>query len=97
MSKKLEYTPRSRIVSLLRRLSLWSRERQKLVREFNGVCNVCGCSKRKNQIEVHHIRQPNWNLLIELIRKELLEINNLTVLCKECHKKETHVQRKKNK
>ncbi len=93
MGKKLPYTPNSKIYSALRRIFLYSREHQAILKESNRTCSSCGSKAsvakgKECKVEVHHKSGiNNWNKMVELIRKELLNKNDFVVLCKECHNK----------
>ena len=95
MSKKLPYTPNSKITSALRKLWLQSRERNQALKNANRYCEKCGVkastAKGKEQkLEVHHKDGvTNWQKMIDAIREYLLvDPKRLKVLCPECHKKE---------
>lgn len=85
-------TPRGRVRSALRKLWLYSRERNQAIQEANYSCAKCGIkqSKAKDNIvkvEVHHKEGiGNWEKVIDIIFEELLcSVDKLEVLCKECH------------
>ena len=92
MGKKLPYTPRSRIRAALRQLFLRSRERAACLKKAGNRCAECGvkASKAKGRevkIEVHHCQGiGNWELIIDMIREELLCSPDLLIaLCKKHH------------
>jgi hypothetical protein len=85
-------TPRSRIVSALRRLWLTSRERHAALKREDYCCERCGRKQsvakgRELKLEVHHRDGiPDWDALEDLVRRRLLPPpDRLEVLCKECH------------
>jgi 5-methylcytosine-specific restriction endonuclease McrA len=102
MAKKLQHTPNSKITSMLRRLFLWSREHQIALKRDKYTCQECNVkktSKNKLKLNVHHILgHINWDLIIKIIREELLvEPELLLTLCVDCHKKRHgHSQEKSN-
>ena len=92
-----EITPKGRIVSSLRRLWLFSRERATAVRHQSNTCEKChikGTKKKGEEvkIEVHHKAGIcNWDEIVDTIREQILvSPEKLEVLCKECHRKETY-------
>jgi len=95
MGKRLEHTPNSKIVNVLRGM-VWlrSRERAKALKNANYCCENCGVKQSKakgkeQKVEVHHRLGIDWNGLVDLIRQRLLQSpDKLQVLCPECHKKE---------
>lgn len=93
MGKKLEHTPRSRIKSALRQLSLRSRERAATVKRDNNTCQECGAKGsvakgREVKTVVHHKRGIKWDKIIDFIYQELLvHPDHQEVLCKDCHDK----------
>jgi predicted HNH restriction endonuclease len=81
------------IRSCLRRMWLYSKERQAAMKRADYCCEKCGVKKstakgKEQKMEVHHKEGVgNWEKVIELIREELLcDISKLQVLCPECHK-----------
>lgn len=74
---------------------LWmrSRERQSCIRKYSNTCQEKGCGKkgsvakgREVKIEVHHLKEPNWERIFSVIREELLVPHDeMVTLCKECH------------
>jgi len=95
MGKKLEYTPNSKIRQDLRKLWLWSRERNKALKRDKYTCVKCHRkqSKKKGEefkVEVHHTEGIlNWDKLFEVIRLYLLcDSKYLETMCKECHEEE---------
>lgn len=96
MSKKLPYTPNSRIQNWIRRGWTQSRERAKVLKEAKYTC--CQCHRKKStakgrvvKVEVHHKSLIDWKKIIEYIRKEVLD-KPQEVLCVDCHKAETAKQ-----
>jgi predicted HNH restriction endonuclease len=95
MGKKLPYTPNSKIKSALRQLFLRSRERAAVLKAHNYSCAKCGIKQSKAKgkevkVEVHH--KSNillWSKIYEIIRAELLNQDDMEVLCEECHKEIT--------
>jgi hypothetical protein len=94
MSRKLLYTPNSRIRQTLRQLFLRSRERAACLKHAGYTCR-CGRKQSKKKgaeikVEVHHREGVlNWEELFRAVRKYLLtDPSKMEVLCVECHKKE---------
>ncbi len=91
MGKKLSYTPRSRIKSALRQLSLRSRERAATIKRDKNTCQIChrkGSAAKGREVKttVHHKNGIKWDKIIEFIYKELLvPPEQQEVQCKECH------------
>ena len=95
MGKKLPYTPRSRVRAALRKLWLWSRERNAAIKNAKGCCANCGVKQSKakgkeQKVEVHHKDGiKNWEELIDAVYKFLLvHPDKLEVLCPDCHEQE---------
>ncbi len=97
MTRKLEYTPRSKVRSALRQLWLRSREHSKALKNANYTCERCGVKQSKAKgkevrVEVHHIYGIDWEYIIDEIYKEILcSPVHLEVLCEKCHKEEANV------
>jgi hypothetical protein len=89
MKKRTDFTPNSRITSMLRRLWMWSRERSTALKRDGRKCTKCGC---KDNLEVHHITGSiNWNKIRDIIRQEILvEPKYLQTLCKKHHDEIKH-------
>lgn len=86
-------TPNSQIRSALRRLFLRSREHSYSLRRDNYSCVKCHAKKsvakgREVKVEVHHKNSvTNWPALFSAVREHLLcDINDMEVLCDDCHK-----------
>lgn len=101
MSKKLPYTPKSRIQNWIRRGWTQSRERAKVLKEAKYTC--CKCYRKQSRakgkelkVEVHHKKKINWEKIVEFVRKEVLD-KPQECLCVDCHKKETEKQNAENK
>jgi 5-methylcytosine-specific restriction endonuclease McrA len=90
MAKKLPYTPKSQITSVIRRLWLYSRERAAALKR-DGKCQVCGEKKKLHVHHIHPIGKEHWAEIEKLIREYVL-VNPrfLTTLCKRCHKLQDH-------
>jgi 5-methylcytosine-specific restriction endonuclease McrA len=95
MSKRLSYTPRSKIRASLRQLWLRSRERAITLKRDEYTCQSCHKKQSKAKgkefkVEVHHKEGIlNWSKLIDLIYEYLLcSPDKLETLCKECHEKQ---------
>lgn len=90
MGKKQPNTPRSRIRSALRQVFLRSRERAAVLKEAEYTCG-CGAkqSKAKDRevsVNVHHKTGiDNWNAIINAVYDQLLNKDDMEVLCKTCH------------
>ena len=93
MSKKLPYTPNSRIRQALRLLWMRSRERGEALRNTGYTCSVCGVKQtaakgREVKLDVHHLDGCLWEQAIEAVRKCILHPpERLCPLCKDCHGK----------
>ncbi len=92
MSKKLDYTPKSRIRQALRQLWLRSRERAAALKREKNTCQNCNrkasmAKGKEFKVEVHHKDGVlNWDEIFAVIYKFLLcPETELEVLCKECH------------
>ena len=97
-SKKLPHTTAAQIRSALRRhIWLKSKERAAALKRDKYSCVKCGVKQSKAKgkevkVEVHHKNpiEDSWNFIIEDIAEYILgDVDNLEVLCKECHLK-TH-------
>lgn len=77
-------TPVKVIKNMGHRLFLQSRERYAVIKKHK-CCQKCG---QKHSLEVHHVRPPNWDRVIRVIREELLS-GPFMLLCKDCHEKVT--------
>lgn len=95
MGKRSESTPRGKVKEALRRLSLRSRERNAALRRDHYTCQICGAKKsvakgREVQVEVHHTKGVQWDVLIDIVYEMLLcHPDDLVTMCKSCHEKET--------
>jgi len=96
--KRKPITPRSKIKNALRRLWLYSRERNEALKLAGRCCAACGVKAsvakgREQKLEVHHKEGIGiWEKVTDLIYAELLTSQEkLQVLCPECHKK-IHVE-----
>jgi len=93
--KRSDRTPRSRVRQSLRQLWLRSRERASALKAESYTCEECNRKQstakgKEIKMEVHHNNGVEWDFLIdEVFRVLLVHPDNLTVLCKECHKKIT--------
>ena len=91
---KKPITPRSQIISAIRRLWLRSRERAEVCKRQKYTCQHCGAKQskakgREVKIEVHHMDGIDWKGIAEIIRGRVLSRpERLEVLCKPCHKAE---------
>lgn len=84
-SRKKPITPKSRIVSVLRRLWMFSRERNERLKIDKRTCWTC---KGKEHPEVHHIDPVKMDRIIKVIREELLVgPEKLMTVCHECHRR----------
>lgn len=95
--KKLPTTPRSRVRAALRQLWLRSRERAAALKRDKYTCQICGVKQSRAKgkevyVEVHHKQGIlDWDTIIDLVMQHILvSPDNLEVLCKECHEKETN-------
>ncbi len=93
MGKKSLHTPRSRIRSALRQVFLRSRERAAVLKEASYTCS-CGLKQSKAKgreisVQVHHKSGiDNWDLIIDAVYENLLNKEDMEVMCKACHDKE---------
>lgn len=101
MTKKLPYTPKSRIQNWIRRGWTQSRERAKVLKEAKYTC--CQCHRKKStakgeglKVEVHHKVMINWDKIVAFIRKEVLD-KPQECLCVDCHRVETKKQNEARK
>jgi len=99
VGRRLPNTPRSKIRAAIRQLWMRSRERAKVLKDSGYRCTKCGVKKsmakgREVKLEVHHSPQINWDNIIDLIAKNILEAPQKP-LCQKCHKKEHPEQKKK--
>jgi len=91
MSKKLPYTPNSRIRQALRLLWMRSRERSEALKNTGYRCSVCGAKQtaakgKELTLDVHHLEGVDWDGLFDDIRRRLLvNPKKLAPLCTECH------------
>jgi predicted HNH restriction endonuclease len=90
--RKKPNTPRSRIRSILRLLFLRSRERAAVIKRDQNTCTKCGAKGSKARgrevsIEVHHVNGIDWDGIIDIIYERILN-QEMTCLCKACHKEE---------
>jgi len=97
VKKNPNVTPRSRIVSALRKLFLWSNERDAAKKRDHNTCQHCGrkgseAKGREVKIQVHHLEGiANWEEVIDSIRKNILcSPDSMECICKECHKEIHH-------
>ena len=92
MSRRLPYTPNSKIRQTIRQLWLRSRERAAALKAAGYACERCGVkqsvSKGKEQkIEVHHREGIEWDGVLAFIRDRVLQTPvKLECLCPPCHK-----------
>lgn len=99
--RRSDRTPRSKIRSMLRLLSLRCRERSEAMKRGGYRCAVCGAKQskafgRECKLECHHvdpIAEGNWmNKIIDLIQEHILvEPSRWKTLCEACHELE-HVE-----
>jgi hypothetical protein len=79
-------TGRNKIVVVLRKLWLWSRERRVVEKRAGGRCECCG---QKSKLEVHHKAGINWQRIEEVLRSELFCCpEDLIAVCPGCHSKQ---------
>ena len=96
-SRKLPYTPRSKVRAALRQLWLRSRERAAALKREGYTCQVCGKKQsrakgRKIDVEVHHNNGIQWEQMVDYVYRHLLcDPKDLTVFCTECHKQEHEI------
>lgn len=85
-------TPKSQIVSGLRRTWLRSRERAARLKHDQYTCVRCGAKQsrakgREVKVEVHHKEPIEWDSIVAVIKETLL-VDSTETLCQPCHKKE---------
>jgi len=96
--KRRPYTPKSRIRAVARQLFLRSREAQQCKKKYNNTCCICGAKQstakgKEVKTNVHHVNGiDNWDEIDTAMRKHLLNVDEMIVLCESCHKKETEKQ-----
>jgi 5-methylcytosine-specific restriction endonuclease McrA len=97
MGKKKESTPRSKVKSTLRQLSLRCRERADAMKREHYTCERCGIKQSKAKgkevsVEAHHRHGLiEWEKLIdEVYRVLLVPSSQWEILCKDCHSQETN-------
>ena len=96
MSRKQLHTPKGRIISSLRKLWLYSRERAAALKRAENRCECCGALSKTRKggtvtLEVHHNNPigKEWQLIAEKIYRHILvNPKHLTVFCKDCHEEE---------
>ena len=94
LGKKQFSTPRSRVRSALRQVFLRSRERAAVLKESEYCCAECGIKQSKAKgkevsVQVHHKSGVNnWDKIIDSVFDDLLNKDDMEVLCKECHSEE---------
>ncbi len=88
-------TSRQKIVSALRMLWRNSPERYVALKEGKYTCVKCGAKQsvakgKEQKVLIHHKEGVlNWDVIIALIRQQLLcKPGKLECQCPECHKKE---------
>ena len=92
-------TPRSKVTAALRRLFLRSRERGHTLKTKDYRCECCGAKQskakgREVKVECHHKHGiGNWGTIIDEVFKTILNLNDLQILCADCHKKK-HLEKK---
>jgi predicted HNH restriction endonuclease len=92
MGKRVPYTPRSQIVSAIRKVWLRSRERAQTIKQTGGRCCLCDVKQssakgKEMKLAVHHAKhRPDWDRVIAVIREEVLQTpEDLWPLCPCCH------------
>lgn len=91
MSRKKPITPHSIIRNALRLLYLRSRERAETLKLAGNCCSLCGkkhsrAKGREVTVEVHHLKEPDWNRIFRVIQEELLQSpDRLQAVCETCH------------
>lgn len=98
MKKRIDKTPRSKIRSALRQLSLRSRERAFALKRDNYTC--IDCKKRQSKAKgkevavcVHHVNGSGIEEIIDMIYDKLLcNPDDLVTLCAECHDKQHRME-----
>ena len=91
--KKKPNTPRSRVKGALRRLWLYSRERDAAIKRDGYTCQNCHRKQSKAKgkefkVEVHHRAGIDWDGVVDIIIDRVLKHpDELETLCKQCHEK----------
>ena len=86
MGKKLppQRTPRKFVYAAIRKIWLYSRERQYTIKAENSTCEECG---EKGNVHVHHRDGTSLKKIVDMIYDVLLvNPDKLEVLCIDCHK-----------
>lgn len=93
---EIKRTPKARVVSALRKLWLWSNERNAAIKRDKYTCVKCGSKQCKVagqefKVQVHHKKGiANWDKVYKVVMEEILcDPEHLETLCKPCHDKET--------
>lgn len=94
MGRRLPTTPRSRVRSALRRLSLRCRERQTALKAAKYTCVRCGAKQSRARghevsVEAHHRWGIKWEEMIDFVFSRLFQTPaDYEILCKTCHEVE---------
>jgi 5-methylcytosine-specific restriction endonuclease McrA len=69
-----------------RKTKQWKEFRKKILKERNNTCECCG--QKGGRLHLHHIRPELYDILIP---------DNFSVLCGQCHKIVSKLERRKDK
>jgi len=97
----------STITSALRRIWLYSAQRQETLKRAGGICEECGteCAKSRvdaektgnPMIEVHHVEPCDLTKLAKLVHAAMFPgADKLDALCGSCHKEADAIIRREN-
>jgi len=82
---KMSKNPKYGVNRELRRDNRYRKIKKHLFEVYTR-CQICGSTKN---LEVHHIVKPKGDESL------FLDLNNLLVVCKKCHKRLTNIQKRK--
>lgn len=86
---KKQETKKAKIIAVLRRMFWYSKERAAALKRDQYICKICSAKKIDGvKLNVHHVRNVDFDKIVKLIRKELLcDHVNLITMCNSCHYK----------
>lgn len=90
--KNPEKTPRSKVKNILRRLSLYCRERGYAKKRDENTCQICGKKESKAKgkvvkVEMHHLHGIDWEGVVDIIIEKILQKpGDYICYCEDCHK-----------
>lgn len=84
--KNMLQTPKSKIISMLRRSFMYSRESNAVKKRDKKICTLCGSAEH---LRVHHLFEHHLDEAIKILQEHFYCSNEnlykLTTLCKSCH------------